>query len=134
METIFTKIRSGAIPSTKVYEDEVCFVILDINPVNKGHLLIITNEVYPTLADTPDEILAHLLIVAKKADATLRKVLGCAATNVVINNGEESAQEIPHIHLHIIPRYAHDGKHLSFPKEQYDEGEMADLGKRLEFH
>ncbi|HOE89936.1 MAG: HIT family protein [Spirochaetales bacterium] len=133
METVFTKIRAGAIPSAKVYEDEICFVILDINPVNKGHLLIITNEVHPTLADTPDEVLSHLLVIAKKADAKLREVLGCAATNVVINNGEASGQEIPHLHLHIIPRYADDGKRLTFPKAHYDEGEIAALGKRLEF-
>ncbi len=133
METVFTKIRAGAIPSAKVYEDEICFVILDINPVNKGHLLIITNEVHPTLADTPDEVLSHLLVIAKKADAKLREVLGCAATNVVINNGEASGQEIPHLHLHIIPRYTDDGKRLTFPKTHYDEGEIAALGKRLEF-
>lgn len=134
METIFTKIRANVIPSTKVYEDELCFVILDINPVNKGHLLIITNDVYPTLADTPDEVLAHLLVVAKKADAKLREVLGCPATNVVINNGEASGQEIAHLHLHIIPRYADDGKHLRFAKDHYSDGEIAELGKSLEFH
>ena len=124
---------SGAIPSAKVHEDKICFVILDINPVSKGHLLIITNEVYPTLADAPDEVLSHLLVIAKKADAKLREVLGCTATNVVINNGVASGQEIPHLHLHIIPRYDDDGKRLAFPKERYDEGEIGALGKRLEF-
>ena len=51
METIFTKIRDGEIPSTKLHQDDVCFVILDINPVNKGHLLVITNERFPKCVD-----------------------------------------------------------------------------------
>jgi histidine triad (HIT) family protein len=72
-------------------------------------------------------------VIAKKADAKLREVLGCAATNVVINNGEASGQEIPHLHLHIIPRYDDDGRRLTFPKSRYDEGEIGALGKRLEF-
>ncbi|MEA4864793.1 MAG: HIT family protein, partial [Sphaerochaeta sp.] len=50
METIFTKILEGKIPSVRLHEDELCFVILDINPVNKGHLLIITKESYPLLS------------------------------------------------------------------------------------
>ncbi len=50
METIFTKIERGDIPSTRIYEDEVCFVIMDINPVKKGHCLVIAREPYPNVA------------------------------------------------------------------------------------
>lgn len=133
METIFTKIRDGAIPSVKLHQDELCFVILDINPVNKGHLLVITNECYPTLADCPEATLAHLMSVVKRADLRLRQVLACDATNIVINNGKESGQEVSHLHIHVIPRYKDDQKHLHLPKEQYEEGEMQRLGRRLEF-
>ena len=83
METIFTKIRDGVIPSVKLHQDELCFVILDINPVNKGHLLVITNESYPTLADCPEATLAHLMRVVKRADAQLRQTLGCDHTRFV---------------------------------------------------
>ncbi len=133
METIFTKIRDGAIPSVKLHQDELCFVILDINPVNKGHLLVITNECYPTLADCPDATLSHLMSVVKRADAKLREALICDATNIVINNGKESGQEVSHLHIHVIPRFKEDGKHFHFPKEQYEEGEIERLGRRLEF-
>lgn len=133
METIFTKIRDNQIPSVKLHQDELCFVILDINPVNKGHLLIITREPYPTIAACPDETLAHLMAITKIADGRLRSVLGCDATNIVINNGKESGQEVPHLHIHVIPRYQDDGKMIRLPKQQYDEGEMRALGARLEF-
>ncbi|MCK9548963.1 MAG: HIT family protein [Sphaerochaeta sp.] len=133
METIFTKIRDGVIPSVKLHEDELCFVILDINPVNKGHLLVITNECHPTLADCPEATLAHLMGVVQRADAKLREALGCDATNIVINNGEESGQEVKHLHIHVIPRYKGDQKHFRLAKEHYEEGEMERLGRRLEF-
>lgn len=133
METIFTKIRDGAIPSVKLHQDELCFVILDINPVNKGHALVISNEPYPTLADCPVETLAHMMDVVQRTDAKLREVLGCEATNIVINNGEASGQEVAHLHIHVIPRHRGDQKHIHLTKEQYAEGEMALLGTTLEF-
>lgn len=132
METIFTKIRDGEIPSTKLHQDDVCFVILDINPVNKGHLLVITNEPYQTLAQCPDATLAHLMAITKACDAKLRDTLGCTATNIVINNGADSGQEVPHLHIHVIPRFQGDKKDIRLTKEQYGDGEMSELGTRLE--
>ena len=133
METIFTKIRDGEIPAVMLHKDELCFAILDINPVNKGHILLITNECYPTLSDCPDETLNHLMHLAKLADTTLRLSLGCDATNLIINNGKESGQEIAHLHLHIIPRFKDDNKNIHLSKETYSAGEMTDYGKTLEF-
>ena len=133
METIFTKILKGDIPSVKLHEDELCFAILDINPVNKGHLLLITKEPYPTLQACPDEVLAHLIRLAKQADAMLRERLGCDATNLIINNGKESGQEVAHLHLHIVPRFKDDHKNIQLSKETYTNGEMAEYGKHLEF-
>ena len=51
MKTVFEMIRDGEIPSVKLYEDDVCFVILDINPISKGHSLVISKEVYPCFTD-----------------------------------------------------------------------------------
>ncbi len=133
METIFTKILKGEIPSTILHKDELCFSILDINPVNKGHVLIISNEPYPTVESCPEEVLFHMMSLAKKASGTLKEQLGCAATNLIINNGKESGQEVPHLHLHIIPRYQGDEKTIRLAKEKYQEGEIADYGEKLEF-
>lgn len=133
METIFTKILKGEIPSVKLHEDELCFAILDINPVNKGHLLLITNEPYPDLQSCPDEVLTHLIRLAKLADAKLRDHLHCDATNLVVNNGRESGQEVPHFHLHVIPRWKGDHKNIQPSKETYTDGQMAEYGKQLEF-
>ena len=133
METIFTKILKGEIPSVKLHENELCFAILDIKPVNKGHLRLIAKEPYPDLQSCPAEVLARLMNLAKLADAALRKQLGCDATNLIINNGKESGQEVPHLHLHVIPRWKNDHKNIQLSKETYTDGEMAEYGKQLEF-
>ncbi|MGN1163562.1 MAG: HIT family protein [Candidatus Ornithospirochaeta sp.] len=132
MATVFEMIRDGEIPSTKIYEDDLCFVILDLSPVNKGHALVISKECAPTFTEVKDETLHHMINVAKKVDGKMRSVLGADGTNIMINNGPASGQEVPHLHIHVIPRYSGDGKTFSFPsKEKYSEGEMAEYGERL---
>ncbi len=133
MKTIFTKILEGEIPSVMLHEDALCIVILDINPVHKGHLLVISREPYPTFGECPLPTLNHLVHIAQQADKKLRSVLKCEGTNVIINNGAASGQEVPHLHIHIIPRYTDDGQKFGFTKETYAEGEMAKYGKNLEF-
>jgi len=133
MKTIFTRIREGEIPSVKLHEDALCTVILDINPVHKGHLLVISREPYPTFSECPLPTLNHLMDIAQQADKKVRSVLGCEGTNLIINNGAASGQEVPHLHIHIIPRYTNDGQKFGFTKETYAEGEQARYGKQLEF-
>jgi len=133
METIFSKIIKGTIPSTKLHEDELCIAILDINPVNKGHLLIISREPYPTFSECPDTVLEHMMHLAKEADDKLRSTLHCEGTNILINNGKASGQEVPHLHIHVIPRYAEDNQRFGFVKTKYTEDEMAQYGERLAF-
>lgn len=131
METLFTKICKGEIPSVKLYEDDVCFVILDINPVLKGHSLVISKEPYPSMADCPDDVLGHLMKVAKIIDAKQRKALGSQGSNIIINNDPASGQEVPHIHVHVIPRFDGDGRKYFALHDKYDDGEMAQYGERL---
>lgn len=131
METLFTKICKGEIPSVKLYEDDVCFVILDINPVLKGHSLVISKEPYPSMADCPDDVLGHLMTVAKIIDEKQRKALGSQGSNIIINNDPASGQEVPHIHVHVIPRFDGDGRKYFALHDKYDDGEMAQYGERL---
>lgn len=132
MATVFEMIRDGEIPSVKIYEDDLCFVILDLSPVNKGHALVISKECRTTFTEIPDQTLHHMVNVAKKVDGKLREVLGADGTNIMINNGPASGQEVPHLHIHVIPRFSGDGKTFVFPsKEKYAEGEMAKYGEML---
>lgn len=133
MKTIFTRIIEGEIPSEKLHEDALCVVILDINPVHKGHLLVISRDPYPTFTQCPPMVLGHLMKVAQQADSKLRSALGCEGTNILINNDPASGQEVSHLHIHVIPRYDNDGQQFGFTKETYAEGEMAAYGNKLKF-
>lgn len=131
MATIFEMIRDGQIPSVKLHEDEKCFVILDINPVSKGHALVISKECYPTFTDIDEETLNHMMHVARLLDQKMRTELKADGTNIMINNSPASGQEVPHLHIHVIPRFNGDGKTPCFKKDKYEDGEIAIYGEKL---
>ncbi|MCH3916898.1 MAG: HIT family protein [Spirochaetia bacterium] len=133
MDTVFDKIIKGEIPSVKIHEDESCVVIMDINPVVKGHCLVISRISYPNFTDCPTAQLSHMMEIAKSVDKKLRKTTGCEGTNIVINNGAAAGQAIPHLHIHVIPRFS-AGTKITFPHESYkDNNEMQKLGAQLKF-
>ncbi|NCB00562.1 MAG: HIT domain-containing protein [Spirochaetia bacterium] len=131
MPTLFTKIINREIPSSILYEDSLCIAILDINPVNKGHALVISKEEYPTTLQCPDEVLSHLIGISKRFDKLMRENLKAEATNIIINNGPAAGQEIAHLHIHIIPRYEGDRKKMILNKERYNNNEMDEFTRLL---
>ena len=131
MATVFEMIINGEIPSTRLYEDESCVVILDINPIAKGHALVISRGCYPTFTDVPMDTLSHMMEVARMVDRKQREVLGAEGTNIMINNSPASGQEVPHLHIHVVPRYTGDGKTPAFPKGKYDDDEISKYGDLL---
>ncbi|MFT4304169.1 MAG: HIT family protein [Candidatus Woesearchaeota archaeon] len=133
MSTIFKKIIDGEIPSVKLYEDDKCISILDINPNNKGHALVIPKIESETITDCPDDILQHIILIAKKIAAKQIKELNCHGYNILVNNKPASGQIIPHLHIHIIPRYDKDGNWFAngFKHHPYAEGEIEEYGQKL---
>ena len=101
-ETIFTKIIAGEIPSDKVYEDDHCIAINDINPQAPIHVLVIPKKPIPTLADAEagdQELLGHLMLAA----ANVARQLGVDdAFRLIVNNGEAVGMTIYHLHLHLL--------------------------------
>jgi histidine triad (HIT) family protein len=101
-ETIFGKIISGEIPSERLYEDEHCIAINDINPQAPVHVLVIPKQAIPRLVDAaPDDqaLLGHLLLAAGK----VAEQLGVGeAFRLIINNGAGAGQTVFHLHLHIL--------------------------------
>lgn len=129
--TVFEMIINGDIPSTKIYEDDICLAILDIAPRSKGHTLVISKKVYPTLAEAPSETVSHMMDIVKKVDRKMREELEADGTNVIINNSPASGQEVPHLHIHVIPRFKDDGISFFPPSMKYEEGEAAEYGRKL---
>ena len=98
MATIFTKIAQGEIPSYKVAEDENYYAFLDINPLAKGHTLVIPKREEDYLFDLTDEELSGMICFAKKVAASIKANLDCKRVAVVV-----LGMEVPHAHIHLIP-------------------------------
>jgi len=121
-ECIFCKIVKGKLPCFKVYEDENVFAFLDINPVNKGHTLIIPKKHSETILDTDDNILKKLIVVTKKISKAIYEGVKCDGFNVCMNQFEAGNQIVPHLHIHIMPRYDDDEFRL-WPQRKFESEE-----------
>lgn len=103
MECIFCKIIKGEIPSYKIYEDEIIYAFLDINPYANGHTLIIPKKHTLDLSTIPVDTLNHIMNKSKEIADLLVTKLNANGYTLIQNNG--FVQEVKHFHLHIIPKY-----------------------------
>ena len=103
-ETIFSRILRSEIPCHKVYEDSHVLAFLDINPLSRGHLLLIPKEPAETLDRLSDESAAAIGRVLPRLCRAVMRVSGVAAYNVLENNGSAAHQAVQHVHFHIIPK------------------------------
>jgi len=113
---IFCHIVSGKVPSKKVYEDETCIGILDINPASLGHILLIPKTHYVIMPQVPEADLGHMFKVAKNLSGKLLSLLKAKGTNIFVANGAVAGQKAPHFMIHIIPRNDDDGLDLTLPE------------------
>lgn len=129
---IFEKIVQREIPATIVYEDEDTLAFMDIGPIIKGHTLVIPKTCYNPITETPDEVLAKLINVAKRIASAQMNALGADGVNIMQNNGTAAGQEVPHIHIHVIPRFDGDGHHWNWNAKNYDDpAEMEQLADKI---
>jgi histidine triad (HIT) family protein len=109
-DCVFCMIRDGKIPAAKVYDDERTLAFMDINPLTRGHCLVVTKAHAATLYDVEVEDLKAAVVTAKKVAGALRKALSADGLNVLQANGAAAFQSVAHFHLHLIPRWTGDGK------------------------
>ena len=102
-DCIFCKISKGEIPSSKIYEDENFFAFLDINPVSDGHLLIIPKKHTIWMQEADDETISGIFKLAKKLMLAIKKGIGCDYVQLSV-----VGKDVPHFHIHLIPRYLND--------------------------
>jgi histidine triad (HIT) family protein len=126
---IFCKILAGQAPASILYQDEWVTAFLDIRPVNAGHALVIPNRHAASLAELDEESGRQLFPAAQRIAAALYASgiqsddtgLRCEAVNFFLADGEAAGQDVFHVHLHVIPRYARDGFGLRFPTHYFEE-------------
>jgi histidine triad (HIT) family protein len=112
---IFCKIIKKEIPAEIVYEDENFLAFLDIRPVSHGHILIIPKEHILWMQDASDDIISKIFLLTKKIMTAMQKGLPC---DYVLES--VAGNEVPHFHIHLIPRYFNDGLQ-EFPRIDYED-------------
>ncbi|MFA5185564.1 MAG: HIT family protein [Patescibacteria group bacterium] len=129
-DCLFCKIITKDLPADVVYEDDKVLAILDINPVNPGHTLVMPKLHTRHLLDATEETVRELMAAAKKIAGAIAKGQEETAFNLEMNCGPIAGQVIPHLHLHVIPRFAEDGlRH--WPGKSYAEGEAAKVAEKI---
>ncbi|MFA1609535.1 HIT family protein [Halobellus rubicundus] len=107
--TIFEQIIDGDIPGRIVYETETVAAFLDANPLAPGHTLVVPKEPYERLDELPDDVAADVWAAVQELTPRIEDAVDADATTVGVNNGPAAGQEVPHVHVHVVPRFEGDG-------------------------
>src|SRR5215813_11950444 len=130
-DCVFCKIRDGQIPSIKLYEDARTLCIMDINPLNSGHCLVLTRAHAPTIFDADPADLAAAISTAQRVARALRTAFQPDGLNILQANGAAAFQSVPHFHLHLIPRWVDDEKGFDWNLVPGDRAEITATGERI---
>ena len=130
-DCIFCKIVAGTVPSFKLAEDARSFAMLDINPANPGHALVLSRRHAPSVTTSRDEDLAAVMATARRIAAAIETVLKPDGINLLQANGPGAAQSVPHFHIHVLPRRAGDELKMNWQLVPGDRAALAALAERL---
>jgi histidine triad (HIT) family protein len=112
---VFCEILRGESPATFTHQDDTVIAIMDIQPITHGHMLVIPREHAVLMADLNETAAMRTFRVARQLASVVRSTLGASGVNLFVADGEVAFQDVPHFHVHVIPRYPNDGFGLSFP-------------------
>ncbi|MFC5971549.1 HIT family protein [Halomarina salina] len=134
-DCIFCSIVAGDVPSRTVHEGEHTFAFLDVNPLVRGHTLVIPKEHYETVAEMPDDVRDAVFTAAGELTPAVEEAVDADATTIGMNNGAASGQEVPHAHVHVVPRFDDDGvgplHTLDWPRPDLDDEEFDDVAEAI---
>ena len=114
-DCVFCKIVAGQIPSTRVYEDELTLAFMDIGEVNPGHVLVAVRPHAEDIYGLNDALAAAVFRTAARVARAVKKAYSPEGVTLYQANGAAAGQTVYHFHLHLVPRYAHDGMRLTWP-------------------
>ncbi|MDR1882135.1 MAG: HIT family protein [Prevotella sp.] len=129
MASIFSKIIAGEIPSYKVAENEKFFAFLDINPLAKGHTLVIPKQEVDYIFDLDDTALGEINVFAKKIADAIRKAVSCQRVGIMV-----IGMEVPHAHIHLIPVNKESDMILSNPRVKLERSEFEEIAGIIKEH
>ena len=128
MATIFSRIINGEIPCYKIAENEKFFAFLDINPLMKGHTLVIPKKEVDYIFDIEDNDLGEMMLFAKQIASKIKDVIPCVKVGVAV-----IGLEVPHAHIHLVPMQKEGDLDFKRPKLQLSQEEFWEIQKQLAF-
>ncbi len=132
MPTIFEKLLSGELPCAKVYEDDLVFAFMDAGQVNDGHVIVASKKPYETIFDIDEETTQRLFLVAKRIAHVVQDVFKAEGITLLQANKDAGWQSVPHIHVHVLPRYKNDGVELVWPRKEPGIERLKELAKLIQ--
>ncbi len=126
MASIFTRIINGEIPCYKIAENEYCFAFLDINPLVKGHTLVVPKKEVDYLFDLDDKVLSEMMVFSRGLAHAIKKVIPCNRIGVTV-----IGLEVPHAHIHLIPINGINDMNFERPKLNLSSEEFADIAAKI---
>ena len=129
MSSIFSKIIKGEIPSYKVAENDKFYAFLDINPLQKGHTLVVPKKEIDYIFDLPDELLGDMMLFSKQVAKAIEKTTPCNRVGVAV-----IGLEVPHAHIHLIPIKTMRDMNFSNPKLELSQEEFSKIAQQIQHH
>ena len=114
-QCVFCDIVAGTSPASWVYQDDTVVAFMDVQPITQGHMLVVPREHAVLMTDINETAAMRTFRVARRLAAVARRTLGASGVNLIVMDGEAAYQDVPHFHVHVLPRYAQDGFGLTFP-------------------
>lgn len=126
MATIFSKIIAGEIPSYKVAENDKFYAFLDINPMAKGHTLVVPKQETDYIFDLDDDLLAEMTVFSKKVAKAIKKAVPCKRVALMV-----LGLEVPHAHIHLVPVQKESDLVLTNPRVKLSTDEFAKIAEAI---
>ncbi len=124
---MFCEILRGDSPASFVHQDDTVVAFMDIQPITRGHMLVVPREHAVLMSDLNETVSMRAFRVARNLASVVRQTLGAGGVNLFVADGEVAFQDVPHFHVHVIPRYSKDGFGLTFPPNYNKQRSRAEL-------
>ena len=128
MATIFSRIINGEIPCYKIAENDKFFAFLDINPVQKGHTLVVPKKEVDYIFDIDDNDIQEMMLFAKQVAVKIKEAIPCTKVGVAV-----IGLEVPHAHIHLVPMQNEGDLDFKCPKLQLEKEEFEEIQKKIAF-
>lgn len=126
MPSIFSKIIAGNIPCYKIAENDLFFAFLDINPLEKGHTLVVPKMEVDYIFDLPDDTLSKMMVFSKQVAKAIESCVPCERIGIAV-----LGLEVPHCHIHLCPINGLGDMNFALPKKQFTSDEFNSIAQQI---